>query len=88
MGRGGLTLRVLMWAIDVVAADDDGGELEALLVRVHQHFSGGLAGGVGVGRGQDARLEQVIVVVAHLAVDLVGRDVDEAADVYLFGTLQ
>lgn len=88
MGMGGFTLRVLVRAIDIVAADNDGGELEALLVRVHQHLGGGLAGGVGVGRGQDARLEQVIVVVAHLAVDFVGRDVDEAADVYLFGTLQ
>lgn len=61
-----------MRAIDVVAADNDGGELEALLVRVHQHLGGGLAGGIGVGWGQDARLEQIIFVVAHLAVDLVG----------------
>lgn len=87
-GEGGLTLRVLVRPVDIVAADNDGGELEALLIRVHQHLGGGLAGGIGVGRGQDARLEQIVVIVTHLAVDLIGRDVDEAADVYLFGTLQ
>ena len=82
------TLWVLVRAVDIVAADDDGGELVALLVRVHQHLGGGFGGGIGVGRGQDARLEQVVVVIAHLSVHLVGRDVDESTNVEFFGALQ
>lgn len=77
-----------MGAVDVVAADDDDGELEALLVRVDQHLSGGLGGGVGVGGGKDASLEEVIVLVLDLAVDLVGGDVDEALDADLLGGLE
>ena len=82
------TFGVLVRAVDVVAAHDDGGELEALLVRVHEHLGGGLAGCVGVGRRQDAALQQVVVVVLGLAVNLVGRDVDEAPDAHLLGALE
>ncbi len=77
-----------MRAVDVVASHNDDGELEALLVRVHQHLGGGLARGVGVGRGEQAGLEEVIVVVLDLAVDLIGRDVDESLDAHLLGALE
>lgn len=77
-----------MGAVDVVAADDDDGELEALLVRVHQHLCGGLGGGVGVGGGEDAGLEEVIILVLNLTVDLIGGDVDEALDADLLGGLE
>lgn len=77
-----------MGAVDVVAADDDSGHLEALDVRVDKHLSGGLAGGVGVGGGQDAGLQQVIIVILDLTVHLVGGDVDEALDANLLGALE
>lgn len=48
------TLGVLVRAVDVVTANDDSGQLEALHVRVDKHLSGGLAGSVGVGGGQNA----------------------------------
>jgi hypothetical protein len=54
---------------------------------VHQHLGGGLAGGVRVGRRQDAGLQQVVVVVLDLAVDLVGRHMDEALDAHLLRAL-
>lgn len=81
-------LRVLVRAVDVVAADDDDGQLERLLVRVHEHLGGGLGGGVGIGGRQDARLEQVVVIILDLAVDLVGGNVDEAFDADLLGALE
>ena len=86
-GRG-RTLGELVGAVDVVAADDDDGELEALLVRVDQHLGGGLGGGVGVGGGEDAGLEEVIILILNLTVDLIGGDVDEALDADLLGRLE
>lgn len=83
-----LTLRILVRSVDVVAAHDDGGQPEALLVRVHQHLGGRLAGRVRVRGRQDAGLEQVVVVVLDLAVHLVGRDVHEAPHAHLLGALQ
>ncbi|KFY44487.1 hypothetical protein V494_01461, partial [Pseudogymnoascus sp. VKM F-4513 (FW-928)] len=77
-----------LWGRYVVAADDDDGELETLLVRVHQHLGGGLGGGVGVGGGEDAGLEEVIILILNLTVDLIGGDVDEALDADLLGRLE
>ena len=77
-----------MRPIDVIAPHDNDGQLEALLVRLHQHLGGRLARGVRVRRRQYARLEQVRVLVVDLAVDLVGRDVDEALDADLLGALE
>jgi hypothetical protein len=86
--EGGRTLWELVGSVDVVAADDDDGELEALLVRVHQHLGGGFGSGVRVGRGEDAGLEEVVILVLNLTVDLVGGDVDEALDANLLGRLE
>lgn len=69
-----------MRPVDIVAPHDDDRQLEALLVRVHEHLGRRLARGVGVRRRQDARLDQLVVVLAHLAVHLVRRDVHEAPD--------
>lgn len=88
MAGAGRTLGELVGSVDVVAADDDDGELEALLVRVDQHLGGGLGGGVGVGGGEDAGLEEVIILVLNLTVDLIGGDVDEALDADLLGRLE
>lgn len=77
-----------MGTVDIVAADDDDWELEALLVRVHQHLGGGLGGGIGVRGGEDAGLEKVIVLILDLTVDLIGGDVDEALDADLLGGLE
>lgn len=83
-----LTLWELVRTVDVVAADDDDWELEALLVRVHQHLCGGLGGGVWVGWGEEAGLEEIIIVILNLSVDLIGGDVDEALDPDLLGRLE
>jgi len=83
-----LTLWELVRTVDVVAADDDDWELEALLVRVHQHLCGGLGGGVWVGWGEDAALEEIIIVILNFSVDLIGRDVDEALDPDLLSRLE
>lgn len=77
-----------MRSIDVIAADDDDGKLEALHVRVDKHLRGSFAGSIGIRRGQDAGLQQVVVVILDLAVDLVGGDVDEAVDPDLLGALE
>lgn len=83
-----LTLRELVRAVDVVAPHNDHRKLEALLVRVDQHLGGGFAGGVRVGRGQDAGLEEVVIVVLDLAIDFVCGDVDEAVDADALGALE
>lgn len=77
-----------MRAIDVIAADDDDRELETLHVRVDKHFRRGFTGSIGIRRSQNARLQQVVVVVPDLAVNLVGGDVDESVDPDLLGALQ
>lgn len=61
-----------MRTVDIVAPYDNGRQLEALLVRVHQHLGGRLAGGIWVGGRENAALEQVVIVVLDLPVDLVG----------------
>lgn len=53
---GWLTLGILVRPVDIVTANDDHGELEALLIRVDQHFGCRLARRVRVGGRQDARL--------------------------------
>lgn len=79
---------VLVGSVDVVAADNDDGQLEALLVRVDKHLGGGLGGGIRVGGREDAALEEVVVVVLDFAVDFVGGNVNEALDAYFFGALE
>lgn len=87
-GRVKLTLGELVGTVNVVAANNDDGELEALLVRVHQHLGGGLGGSVRVGGGKDAGLEEVIILILNLTVNFIGGDVDEALDADLLGRLE
>ena len=84
----GHTFGILVGAVDVVAAHDDGWEIEGLLVRVDKHLGGCFAGGIRVGWGKNARLEEIVVLVLDLTVYLVGRDVDEPLDADLLGALQ
>lgn len=74
-------LRELVRAVDVVAPRGDGREAVRARVGHDEHLGGGLAGGVRVGGEQ---LRGLVVphggVLVRLAVDLVGADVDEAAD--------
>ena len=77
-----------MRPVDVVAADDNHGKLETLLVRLDQHLGGRLAGSVGICRREYTRLEQLILALLDLAIDLIGGDVDEAAYTDLLGTLE
>ena len=82
-GEGELTLRKLMRPIHIIAPHDDRRQLEALRVRIDVHLRRRLARGVRIRRRQQAILQQVRVALADLAVDLVGRDVDEAPDARL-----
>lgn len=77
-----------MWSVDVVGADNDNWHLERLLVRVDQHLGGGLGGSIWVGWGQNAGLEEIILLILNLSVNLVGRDVDELLDSDLLGGLE
>lgn len=77
-----------MWAIHIVAADDDARQLKALCVGVDVHLCSGLAGCIGVGRRENAVLQQVRVAVFGLAVDFVSGDVDEFLDSNLYGGFQ
>ena len=77
-----------MWAVDVVGADNDDWHLERLLVRVDQHFSGGLGGSVWVGWGENGGLEEIILLVLNLSVNLISGDVDELLDSDLLGRLE
>lgn len=77
-----------MGSVDVVTPNNNDGKLEASHVGIHKHLGGGLACGIRVGRRKNARLEEIVVVVLDLAVDLVGRDVNEALDADLLGTLE
>jgi len=78
----------LVRAVHIIAAHDNGWKLEALEIRVNKHLGSRFARSVGVGRSKNARFMQVIITFLDLAVDLVGRDVNEALDASLFGTLQ
>jgi hypothetical protein len=55
---------------------------------VDQHLSRSFARGVGIGRSQNTGLKQIVVVVLHLTIDLVGGDVNETADADLLGALE
>lgn len=77
-----------MRAVDVVAADNDNGQLKALHVRVHQHLGSGFAGSVGVGGGQDAGLQQIIVIILDLTVNLVCGNMDKTLNANLLGSLE
>jgi hypothetical protein len=83
-----LTLWELVGSVDVVTPNNNDGKLEASHIRIHKHLGGSLARGVRVGRSKNARLEEIIVVVLDLSIDLVGRDVNEALDANLLGTLE
>ena len=77
-----------MRAVYVVTADNNDGQLEALLVRVYHHLCSGLRGSVRVGGGEDARLDKVIIIIHDLTVHLVSGDVDEALDAALLRALE
>lgn len=77
-----------MWSVDVVGADNDDWHLERLLVRVDQHLSGGLGSSIWVGWGQNAGLEEIILLILNLSVNLIGGDVDELLDSDLLGGLE
>lgn len=77
-----------MGTIYIVTSNNDHRKLEALHVRVYKHLSGGLARGVRISWGEDTSLQQVIVIVFHLPIDLISRDMDEASDSNFLCTLQ
>ena len=77
-----------MGTVDVVASDNDDGELETLLVGVDQHLGSGFAGSVWVCWCQNAGLEQIIGIISNLSIYLVGGNVNELLDPNLLGTLQ
>ncbi|CRK20190.1 hypothetical protein BN1723_012060, partial [Verticillium longisporum] len=52
------------------------------------HLGSGFACSIRVRRGQDARLEQIVVIVLDFSVHLVGRDVDKLADANAFGAFE
>lgn len=82
------TLWELMRTVDVVGSHDDDWELERLGVGVNQHLSGGLGSSIWVGWGQNAGLEEIIILILDFTVNLIGGDVDEALDANLLGTLE
>lgn len=81
-------LRILVRAVDIVASDNDDGELEGLCVGVDQHLRSGLGRSVGVCGAENAVLDQIGIIVSHFSVYLVGGDVDEAGDAAVLGGLK
>jgi hypothetical protein len=77
-----------MRTVDIIASHNDHRQFKGLLVRVNQHFSCSLGSGVWVGRGKNTGFEQIIGIIFDLAIDLIGRDVDELFDPDLLGTFQ
>lgn len=77
-----------MRSVNVVTAHDDNGELEALLVGLDKHLGRSLGGSVRVRGCENAGLEEVVIVIVHLAIDLIGGDVNEALDVDALGALK
>mmetsp|Transcript_5222 Transcript_5222/g.10722 ORF Transcript_5222/g.10722 Transcript_5222/m.10722 type:complete len:334 (-) Transcript_5222:444-1445(-) len=78
---GDQLLRKLMRAVDVIPAGNDTGEFEGAVVGFNEEFGPGFGGRVGVGRFEDVFLLHRLGFEGFaLAVDLVGGDVDEAAD--------
>lgn len=60
-----------MGTIDVITANNNGRELEALVIGVDHHLGSSLACSVRVGWGQDAGLLQLVFAVANFAINLV-----------------
>lgn len=71
-----LTFGELVGSVDVVGAHGDQGELEAASVRADHHLGGCFACRVWVRGREDARFAQVGGAHGHVAVHLVGGDVD------------
>lgn len=77
-----------MRSVNIVASDNDHRKLEALLVRMDQHFCGSFACSIWVGGGQNAGLQQIIRIVSDLSVHLICGNVDELLDSNLLCALQ
>ncbi len=67
-----------MRSVDIVAADDDDGQFEALRVCVDVHFCCSFTCSIWVCGCKEAVLEQIWIAEVDLAVHLVRRDMDES----------
>lgn len=77
-----------MWSIDVVTPDNDSRQFKTLHVRIYKHLSCGLTRSIGISRRENARLQQVVIVILHLAVYLIGGDMDKSVDTDLLCALE
>lgn len=77
-----------MRPIDIIASNNNRREPKAFIIRLDQHFSRSFAGRVGVGRGKDAGLQQLILVFLNFSINLVCRDVNKSLNTCLFCTFK